>query len=162
MLSKKLAGHLLLTSLLLVPVVSLAEQYEHGHQALQLFDEQGIANSPAWVRNWILFMGLSFIAGVFFIKEHVIARWVLGGFVLGIIFSMGIAPLLGIPPLSGFIALCHIIFWGPALYHLLSQRPFLQEISAFSIWSGVMMAVILFSFIFDIRDAVIYLHHILT
>jgi hypothetical protein len=67
----------------------------------------------------------------------------------------------GLQPISGYIATIHIIFWSPALYQLLTKRPFFGARSAFSVWSGVITFVILFSFVFDIRDAFIYLTHIL-
>ena len=42
---------------------------------------------------------------------------------------------------------------------ILTRRPFLGERSAYATWSAAATAVILFSFFFDIRDAVIYLDH---
>lgn len=147
------------TVLLLIPWVAMAQDYQHGHNALQIFDAQGMDNTPRPVMIWISFMGLAFSAGLFFVRRHVIARWVVGCFVAGIVFAMGIAPIVGILPLSGFIALCHLVFWSPALYLLLKERPFIGQQTPYAIWSGVMTAVILLSFVFDIRDAYIYLTH---
>lgn len=138
------------------------QSYQHGHQALQIFDDKGMAAAPTWVKIWIGFMALSFFSGILFIKNHSIARWVVGGFVIGLIASKLITTQLGLQPLSGLIALYHLIFWTPALILLLKHRPFLNNRSAFGIWSGVMTFVILFSFIFDLRDAAIYLHHVLS
>lgn len=138
-----------------------ASGYEVGHGALQIFNSDAMAHTPQWVVIWIMFMAASFFAGLFFVRRHTIARWVVGGFLLGIIVSSVLTSGLGVIPLSGFIALIHLVFWTPGLYQLLKNRPFLGERSAFSIWSGVMTAVILFSFFFDIRDAAIYLKHIL-
>ena len=140
---------------------AFAESYEHGHGALQIFDSEGMANAPAWVMTWVYFMGSCFLIGLLFVKNHQIARWVVGGFLLGLIFAMGIAPVLEWPALSGFIALCHVIFWSPALYLLLTRKPFLLERSAYSAWTGVITLVIIFSFLFDIRDAFIYMRHLL-
>ena len=140
-----------------------AAEYSKGHAALQIFDQEGMAAAPRWVMVWVMFMAASFAAGLFFVLRHVIARWVVGGFVVGFAVT-AIAPLLGVVVLSGFIALVHIICWSPGLYQLLSKRPFLpgnDGYSAFSIWSGLITCVILFSWIFDIRDAVIYLQHII-
>lgn len=146
----------------LCPTLAAATAYEHGHGALQIFDNEGMAATPNWVMTWVYFMGLSFLAGLFFVKNHAIARWVVGSFLLGIVFVMGIVPALGWPVLSGFIALCHLIFWSPALYMLLKQKPFLNSRKPFALWSGLITGVILFSFIFDIRDAFIYLRHLLN
>jgi hypothetical protein len=140
---------------------SVAQDYPSGHQALEIFDEAGMAAAPTWVQYWVFFMLATFAAGLLFVWRQPVARWVVGGFVLGMVFLMAVAPALEIVPLSGFIALCHIIFWSPGLYQLLRERPFLKDKSPFAIWSGLMTAVILFSFVFDLRDAAIYLNHIL-
>jgi len=106
-------------------------------------------------------MVATFISGIFFVKNHVTARWVVGCMVTGMIFGVIAEKAFGVPNYSGFIALVHVVFWSPALYHLLTKRPFLGQSSTFTIWSGVITFVICFSFIFDIRDAVIYLDHAL-
>lgn len=147
---------------LLIPVTLLAQNdYSHGHGALQVFNQQGFANTPKWVQGWIIVMLSSFASGLFFVKNHPIARWVVGGFVLGALSGNAIAAVLGLPLLSGYIALVHLVFWSPGLYQLLSKRPFKKTKSAFSIWSGVITGVILFSFVFDIRDAFLYVQHLL-
>ena len=150
------------TASLMLSVSTLsAQEIEHGHQAMQIFDKQGFDNSPQWVQIWIACMMASFLAGLFFVKNHVIARWVVVGFIAGMTFGAVAGNVFGVPNHSGFIALVHLVFWTPALVQLLAKRPFLGQRSAFTIWSGVITAVICFSFIFDIRDAFIYLTHLL-
>ena len=138
-----------------------ADTYTSGHGALQVFDEQGWQSAPQWVQAWIGIMAMSFLAGILFVKNHVPARWVVGGFVAGILFSVFGFPALNLVELSGLIALVHIIFWSPGLYKVLQEKAFTGPMSAYSIWTGWISAVIGFSFIFDIRDAAIYLKHIL-
>jgi len=147
--------------LTLLPMLGLADEYSHGNQALELFDGQGYKNSPMWVQVWVMFMGLCFICGLAFVKNHVIARWVVGGMLAGVVFSALTIFVLGLPALSGYIALVHVVFWSPGLFLLLKHRPFLESKSVYSIWTGVITFVILFSFVFDIRDAAIYLRHLL-
>ena len=139
----------------------LAATYEHGHNALQVFDQHGMKNTPTWVMAWIAFMMSTFLFGLIFIRQHVIARWVVGGLFMGIIVGLIADKVFDVPPLSGFIALLHVIFWSPGLYLLMSKRPFMQAGSAYSRWCAVITAVILFSFLFDIKDASIYLMHLL-
>lgn len=154
----KVAIAFIVFSSLLLPFGVLAQDvYEHGHGAMQLFDNEGMNNTPGWVMIWIYFMLASFAASLLFVKNHVEARWVACGFLAGAILMTVGTRVLGIPALSGFIALMHLIGWTPALVVLLKKRPFMGPTSAFSIWSGVMTAVIIFSFIFDIRDAAIFL-----
>ena len=150
-------------SLLMVTGAVFAETdvYQRGHGALEIFDNDGFGLAPQWVQYWIIFMAASFVAGLLFVWREPIARWVVGGFVAGFIILGVIAPALGITGLSGFIALVHLTCWSPALYLLVTRKPFLQGRSPFQIWSGLITGVILFSFIFDIRDAFIYLRHIL-
>jgi hypothetical protein len=138
-----------------------AQTYELGHGALEIFNGDAMAHTPQWVQIWILFMIASFAVGLFFVGRHPIARWVVGGFLAGMVLSTVLTSGLGLASLSGLIACVHVICWSPALYQLLSKRPFLGERSAFSIWSGVITFVITFSFIFDVRDAAIYLNHML-
>lgn len=138
-----------------------AQEYPKGHGALEIFDAEGMEAAPQWVMTWIMFMAASFAAGLLFVWKHPVARWVVGCFVAGIV-ALTISAQFGVRQLSGFIALMHIVFWSPALYQLLTKRPFIAEkITPFSIWSGLITAVILFSFIFDFRDAAIYLNHLI-
>jgi hypothetical protein len=106
-------------------------------------------------------MAMSVIAGILFLTNHTPARWLIGGFVAGILFSQIAFPMFDLLPLSGLIALVHVVFWSPGLYKLIKERAFLGPLSAYSVWAGWIILVVLFSFIFDIRDAAIYLNHML-
>lgn len=133
-----------------------------GNGALELWNQQGIANSPQWVQYWLIIMISSFALGLLFIWNRIEARCVVGGLIIGLLFSKFILEnVMGLLPLSGLVALVHLIFWSPALYLLLKNRPFTKEKSLFALWSGWITLVILFSFIFDIRDTVIYLDYML-
>lgn len=139
-----------------------AADYAHGYGALQVFDKQGMANAPVWLMAWIGFMMTSFLCGLAFVHKQTLARWVVGGMFAGIMAGVVADKIFGIPPLGGFIALLHLLFWSPGLYKLLTKRPLSQGVSAFSIWSTLMTLVILFSFFFDIRDASLYLMHFIS
>ena len=153
----------LLILLFTVPLNAHAIAYQKGYRALEIFDTQGMDLTPLWVKIWIVVATACFAAGLLFVKRHTIARWVVGGYAAGfmiLVFSsvFGLVQL----KLAGFNALIHIIFWSPSLYLLLKYRPFISsEISAFSIWSGIITVVMLFSFVFDIPYAITFLNHIL-
>jgi hypothetical protein len=70
--------------------------------------------------------------------------------------------LLNLPFLGGSIAIMHLVCWSPVLFLLLLKRPFFNsnEQVGFRVWSALMAGVLIFSFIFDIRDAVIYINYI--
>ena len=108
--------------LMLAGAVSAQEAYEHGNGALELFDEEGQANSPQWVQIWLYIMLASFALGLLFVWKRVEARWVVGGFIVAGVLSGPVGEALGLLPLSGFYALCHLIGWSPALYMLLTRK----------------------------------------
>lgn len=158
-LSGRLAS-LALVLAILAAEPALAQEIAHGNGALELFDAEGQANSPPWVKVWLPIMLGTFALGLVFAWKRIEARWVVGCVIAGFV-AMGIlVGGLGMPQLSGFIALLHLIFWTPALVVLLRRRTFLKERSLYGAWTGLVTAVILFSFVFDIRDAAIYLDHI--
>ena len=140
----------------------VSANFESGHTALQVFDQTGISSMPLWLKVWIGIMMITFASGLLFVWKHPIARWAVGGFLMPFLVMGEIINALGWPFLSGSIALAHLIFWTPALLLLLWKRPFLDTNQGipFRIWSTAMTGVILFSFIFDIRDSVIYVTHL--
>tara|TARA_R110000772_G_scaffold49100_4_gene112217 strand:+ start:1740 stop:2261 length:522 start_codon:yes stop_codon:yes gene_type:complete len=138
-----------------------ATGYQPGHSALEIWNSEGQASAPQWVQVWLLIMLSSFALGLLFVWKRAEARWAVGGFIISIIVSGFVIPATRLISLSGLIALMHLIFWSPALYFLLKNRPFLKERSFYALWSALITVVILFSFTFDIRDAIIYLDHIL-
>lgn len=148
-------------ALLAFTLPAFAQDIAHGNGALELFDAEGMAASPAWVRYWIMVMMATFVIGIVFAIRQVQARWVMAWIASGFV-TMGILTRgFGWPELSGFIALLHLLFWTPALIILLRNRTFLKDRSLFGYWTGLITFVILFSFIFDIRDAAIYLDHVM-
>ncbi|MEO0368328.1 MAG: hypothetical protein AAF197_06020 [Pseudomonadota bacterium] len=140
----------------------MAQDYPSGHGALEIWDTAARDNAPIWIGVWLRVMQLSFVVGLLFVWRHGEARWAVGGF-FGLFVAVVLSQTLTeIVPLSGFIALLHVIFWSPALYVLLTRRPFMSGLSIYSMWSGWITLVILFSFVFDIPAAAYYLDHILA
>ena len=140
-----------------------AEEYIKGNGALEVFDGEGMEASPLWVRMWVGFMVLMFATGLFiFAWKQAIARWVAGGFIVSVSSGAFVFSALNLPFLSGSIAIMHLICWTPGLAFLILKQPFLDSDQgmAFRIWSVSMTGTILFSFVFDIRDAWIYISHV--
>ena len=159
---RRLSGALLIIGFVGLGLVdtALAQDYQSGHGALQVWDAEARANVPLWVRIWLRIMQLAFVIGLIFVWRQVEARWAVGGF-LGVFATAVLSQMLtDLVPLSGFIALLHVIFWSPTLYLLLTRRPFMKERSAYAVWSALITFVILFSFIFDIPGAAVYLDHV--
>lgn len=137
----------------------LAQDYNSGHAALEVWDSDAQANLPQWIKIWLIFMGAVYAGGLFFLKNHIEARWLVGGFIAGLLFSKLVIPGLGIVPLSGLVGLDHVVFWTPALVVMLKNRPFIRGFSIYNFWSGLATGCILFSFVFDLRDAYIYIDY---
>lgn len=161
---QRLVKSLTLLALLSLSIASsaLAQDVVHGNGALEIFDSEGMANSPIWVGVWIGFMMGTFLVGLGMAIKQVQARWVMTFIVAGFVTTGVLTMGLSIPAFSGLIALIHLVFWTPALIVLLKNRTFLKQKGWFARWTGLITFVILFSFIFDIRDAAIYLDHTLS
>ncbi|MHA2937886.1 hypothetical protein ACXJY6_06270 [Vibrio sp. RC27] len=137
-------------------------EYVIGHEALDIFGAEALAFTPMWVKVWLIFLLGTFVAGIFFVRQHHLARWVVGGFVISMTTGHSIYSALDLPFLGGGIAIMHLVCWSPALILLLLKRPYfdVNESTGFRIWAGLITGFIIFSFIFDIRDAAIYINHI--
>ncbi|WKD50359.1 hypothetical protein [Microbulbifer spongiae] len=161
----RFALKLLLSAFFLTPDSALTnteEGYIAGHGALEVFNAPGFMLTPTWVQVWVCFLAITFIVGFYYARKHPLARWTSGGFILSTAGGSMSFALLGLPFLGGSIAIMHILCWLPGLVLLLIHRPFLdtKEPAGFRIWAGTITGVILFSFIFDIRDAAIYIGHL--
>lgn len=152
---------LLLCAVFLEPALAQpADQiYVSGHQPLEIWDNDARKSMPTWVSVWLAILISTFLLSIVFVRRHVEARWALGGFIGMMILSVLSGRLFGLIPLSGLFSVIHLIAWGPVLYVLLTRRPFLKDRSLYAIWSGALTAFIIFSFVFDIPDAAIYLDH---
>jgi len=137
--------------------------YEYGHGALERFGSSaGVAATPLWVQIWLGVLTVTFLSSLFFVHKYKVARWAIGGILLSVPLTPIIVRALGWPFLGGAIALGHLVFWTPALCLLLKNIPFSnpRHPPMFRFWAASMTGVILFSFVFDVRDAGIYLYHI--
>ena len=139
---------------------AVAQTYEAGHGALQVWNDEAMNNAPQWLQIWLLVMTASFALGLLFVWRHVAARWLVGGFLLMIVFAVFVVPALNLTPLAGLFSLLHIIFWMPGFLLMIKERPFVKGFSFYGLWGGLIILVILTSFVFDFRDAAIYLAHI--
>lgn len=138
------------------------DHYKVGHGALDIFNGEGFLATPTWVQAWVVILISCFIVSVYFSWKHPLARWATGGFILSMTMGNTLFTLLGLPFLGGSIAIMHLVCWSPALLVLLMKRPYfnVDEAISFRIWSGLMVCVLIFSFVFDVRDAVIYISHV--
>jgi len=112
------------------------------------------------VKVWLGLMMLTNIAAIGFLKNHVVARWVFAGFVIshGLVIAMSAQ---GMSVLAGQVSLFHIIFWTPGMIMLLRRRNEIQYPKAYGIWATFSLIFYFGSMIFDVRDAFIYIQHLM-
>jgi len=142
----------------------VGQTFEPGNHALDLWGGMmggdGLAASPLWVQIFLNGLFVCGLVGILFMRKHVPARWAAGGFLAGVFNTFYLIPALPIVSLGRMYAVMHFILWTPGLYLLLKSRVFLKELSPFALWSGIAVFIILFSYIFDVRDTSIYLPYI--
>ena len=146
--------------LLVSPVV--AQDYPSGAGALEVFNAEARAAVPPPLKIWLMLLLGTFAASIIFVWKKTVARWAFVGLLLAMFVGPKVITALGWPMLGGGIALSHVIFWTPVLIVLLWKRPFLDsnEWLPYKIWSALLLAVIVISLFFDIRDAWIYVNHV--
>ena len=139
-----------------------AEDYPSGAGALEQFDAEARAAVPPALKAWLLLLLGTFAVSLIFAWKKVEARWALGGLVAAMVAGPPVFNALGWPMLGGGIALWHLVCWTPVLVVLLLKRPFMNKTEGkpYRIWTAMLVAVIVISFFFDIRDAWIYIQHI--
>ena len=161
----RLWGKIGLTSVaiaILFAVPAVAQDYPSGAGALEVFDGPARAAIPLPLKLWLMVLLGTFAASLIFVWKKPVARWALGGLVAAMFVGPKIITALGWPMLGGAIALSHVVCWTPVLIVLLWKRPFMdsEEWLPFKIWSALLLAVIVISLVFDVRDAWIYLSHL--
>ena len=107
---------------------------------------------PVHIKVWLGMMMLTNLAAIGFLKNHVAARWVFGGFIL----SHGLVMVMWAMEhtiLAGQISLFHIIFWTPGAFMLLRRRREIQYPSAYAIWTTLSLIFYFGSMMVDVRDA---------
>ena len=129
--------------------------------ATEEWDAAARAALPVHIKIWLGAMMLTNIAAIGFLKNHVAARWVFGGFVVshGLVMAMW---ALGQTVLAGQVSLFLIIFWTPGAIMLLRQRSEIQYPSAYAIWATLSLTFYFGSMVVDVRDATLFIQHALA
>ncbi|MEP3480709.1 MAG: hypothetical protein ABJZ55_15770 [Fuerstiella sp.] len=141
-----------------------AADYPSGAGALEQFDAEARAALPPMMKGWLMLLLGTFAASVVFAWKKVEARWALLGLLLAMLAGPAFYSAVGWPMLGGAIALSHLVCWTPVLVVLALRRPFAKREHGklYRGWSAILLTVIAISFVFDVRDAWIYLQHVQT
>ena len=110
---------------------------------------------PAWVYNWVMFMGFMFMLSIPFSFKNKQARLILGAtLIFAPIIMMVLYAKFGYERILG---LGHIIAWIPALYCLLNDRKdWRAGETLVGKWLVATVAVMLISLVFDVSDVARY------
>ncbi|MEO0962193.1 MAG: hypothetical protein AAFY01_07185 [Pseudomonadota bacterium] len=145
--------HLVVLAATAIPVSQAAASY-----ALEPWNMDTRVDLPIGLKVWLLGVLLpTFLASVFFVKKHMAARWVLGGFFCSHLWLTIVEVTGAFTVQGGLVSLGHIVFWSPAFYALYRHRAEINLPSAYGIWACMMSLVFAVSMIFDIRDAAIWI-----
>jgi hypothetical protein len=121
-----------------------------------LFDDaiKQMAALPPWVQLWMRWLNIVFLLGLFFVANHVEARWSLVAYVVA--FPVGFLAFYFVRDIR-MTGLPHILFWAPLLFYLIgtvmSDRTF-EMMSLFGLWVWLLAATIFVSVILDIKGLI--------
>jgi hypothetical protein len=109
------------------------------------------------VQLWMNWMLVIFALSILFVWKYHSARYVLVAFILSALLGLAVFKLTKEPHLIG---IAHIVLWGPLAFYLyfkvMKDKTFKLK-SVFGIWLVMLLATILISLVFDIRDIVLVL-----
>lgn len=131
-----------------------------GLSALDPWDDAAREALPLHIKIWLGLQMLNNIASLFFVKNHVGARWWFAGVFIShaITFALSAA---GWELLAGQVSLAHILCWTPGAIMLWRNRGDIRWPSAFAVWIALVCVFYGGSMIVDLRDAATYLAHVL-
>ena len=138
---------------------------ELGHKALQLWNSEAMSSAPMGLKIWLAILGVTLLSSLFFIKSSNPSRILLIGFISSLSVTKWLAPAVGIETLSGFVGLCHLLFWSPGWVLLIREKLKPNNESkrkVYLAWSWIAITVISISYFFDLRDGFTYLSFILS
>lgn len=119
-------------------------------------------NLPLYVKIWLGLMMANNLAAIFFLKNHVAARWVFAGFVVSHLIVVVGYWGTSTPIYAGQVSLFHIIFWTPGLVMIWRYRDEITWISPYAIWAMLVCLFYFGSMTVDIMDAAAFVHHAFT
>lgn len=112
---------------------------------------------PLTMKIWLGAMMAANLSSLFFIKNHVAARWVLGAQIVGHAWIAVLEASATYTVQGGQVSLGHIIVWAPAIYALYRYRSEIRLPSAYGFWACAMFFFYGVSLVFDFRDAFIWI-----
>jgi len=130
--------------------------------SLETWDNAARLGLPLWLKAWLGFLAISFLASLFFVRDRPAARAVAIGFAVSHVLVIGIEASEVTRLTTGLVSLTHAIGWTPALFVMLREPGRTEPMTHYGWWSRQMLFVLVAALIFDYRDAGMYLYYQLT
>lgn len=118
-----------------------------------MFDDaiKQMGELPSWVQLWMRWLNIVFLLGLFFVGNHVEARWAIVAYIVS--FPVGFLAFYFVRDIR-VTGLPHIVFWAPFLIylvHTVANDNEFEVMSLFGLWVALLVATISVSTILDIK-----------
>ena len=130
-------------------------------KALWVWDNHARLSLTAGMLVWLGGLVVVVLCSGFFVDKHMPSRWVLGGFVVSHLVVFGLGAAKSFTVRRGFVSLMHVLCWSPGFVAVILDRDGRQESLLYEYWSWVLVAVLVVSLAFDLRDSFTYLVHVI-
>lgn len=107
---------------------------------------------PLWVQHWMNWMGAVFLTSIVFVWGHKAARCVL--LTIALTMPMGLL-IFTLSDTVHLLGIGHMLLWTPLCYYLWRveiRQPEFTFKSVYGIWLALLIATMVISLVFDIRD----------
>ena len=131
-------------------------------QALWAWDNNARLSLPKRLLLWLALLVSTCLSSVFFLRDHIPARLLLGGFVASHVLVFCLPSLRLFVMRRGFVSLMHLLCWSPGWIAVIADVEGRRSGAPYQIWSYLLMVVVFLSFLFDFRDAATYLYYLAT
>ncbi len=117
---------------------------------------------PAYVGQWMIWLMVIGISALILSFKKIEARYIAGAYICSILAGFIVGRIVGAENYHyGSISLLHVIFWTPAVVAILRRLKSINFKSFYGVWLILALATMIFSLVYDWRDAITYLGLIL-
>ena len=104
---------------------------------------------------WLALLVCTCLASVFFVRDHIPARFVLGGFIVSHLIVFTLPAITRKPLRIGMVGWLHIICWGPGWFLVLVESTgstAAPQQDYYFLWGNTWWVLCWFSFCFDLHN----------
>ena len=109
---------------------------------------------PNWLHLWVMWMVVINLGAIVFTWKKVEARWVVGAFLVNVVFMSFLFDTFGWVRLLG---LSHVVMWTPLLVYIWRRRNAIDRVSLYGKYIVVLFATNAASLVVDYIDVARYM-----